>query len=57
MEPRPDNQGRKAMVHYITSNTILYWFETAKRQKITHRVVQKLYGPPGEGMQKLYVSS
>ena len=54
MEPRPDDRGRRAKVHYVTSNTILYQFEAAKQLKIARRAVQKLYGPPSEGVQKLY---
>ena len=36
-------------------NTILYKFEAVKPPKIAHRTVQKLYGPPSEGEQKLSV--
>ena len=54
MEPRPYDQEWRAKVYYVTSNTILYQFEGVKRPQITHRAVQKLYGPPSEGMQKLY---
>ena len=54
MEPRPDDRGQRAEVHYITSSTISYQFEAAKRLKIARRAVQKLYGPPSEGVQKLY---
>ena len=54
MELRPDDRGQRADVHYVTNNTISYHFEVMKQPKIAHRVVQKLYGPPSEGMQKLY---
>ena len=57
MEPRPVDQGQRAEVHYVTSNTILYQFEAAKQPKIASRVMQKLYGPPSKGVQKLYVPS
>ena len=54
MEPRSDDRGQRAEVHYVTSNTILCQFEAAKQSKIACRAVQKPYGPLSEGVQKLY---
>ena len=57
MEPRPDNWGQRAEVHYGTSDTILFQFKAVKRPKIARMAVQKAYGSPSEGMQKLNAPS
>ena len=34
IETRPEDRGRRAEFHYVTSNTILYRFEAAKQPKM-----------------------
>ena len=57
MELRPEDQGRRAEVHYVASNTIFYRFEAAKWPKIARKAMQDLHGSPIEVAQKLYVPS